>query len=244
MRRAAFLIEGRMPWRPARTLRVRATTMFSAASDCTACKLQRYWQGMLCFEVGDGFVSILQVHAASAEVCVHPALTRPVAHLLCNRHVLPVVLDRLACCEVPQPLIRIPEVPVRRALPRPVAHLLCNRKDLHVVLDGLGIVPWRLIRDAEGAVDKRSVAPGSPHGSTAAATALAACSCAATPRQSAALASCSSIPSTRIWPAVGFAAVLVPARTAAAHSPLCPAFHILIWQKRRESVRVGEGERR
>jgi hypothetical protein len=33
-----------------------------------ACKLQRYCQGMLCFEVGDGFVSILQVHVASAEV--------------------------------------------------------------------------------------------------------------------------------------------------------------------------------
>ena len=84
----------------------------------------------------------------------------------------------------------------------------------------------RLIRDAEGAVDKRSVVCGSPHGITA----------AATPRQSAALASCSSFPSTRIWSGVGFAAVLVPARTAAAHSPLCPAFHTLIWQKRRESV--------
>jgi hypothetical protein len=42
---------------------------------------------------------------------------------------------------------------------------------------------------------------------TAAATALAARSCAATPRQSAAPASCSSIFNTRIWSAVSFAAV-------------------------------------
>jgi len=79
---------------------------------------------------------------------------------------------------------------------------------------------------------------------TAAATALAAISCAATPRQSAAPASCSSIFNTRIWSAVGFTAVLVSARAAATQSPLCPAFHALIWQHQRERVRVGEAERR
>ena len=31
---------------------------------------------------------------------------------------------------------------------------------------------------------------------------------------------------------------------AATQSPLCPAFHALIWQQQRERVRVGEGERR
>ena len=70
---------------------------------------------------------------------------------------------------------------------------------------------------------------------TAAATALAACSCAATPRQSAAPSSCSSIFNTRICSAV----VRVSARAAATHSPLCPAFHALIWQQQRERVRVG-----
>ena len=60
-------------------------------------------------------------------------------------------------------------------------------------------------------------------------------------RQSAATASCASISNTRIWSAVGFAAVRVPARAAAAHWPLCPAFHDLIWQQQRERVRAGEG---
>jgi len=55
---------------------------------------------------------------------------------------------------------------------------------------------------------------------TAAATALAARSCAATPRQSAAPASCFSIFNTRIWSAVGFGDVRVSAR-AAAHSHMC-----------------------
>ena len=60
----------------------------------------------------------------------------------------------------------------------------------------------------------------------AAATALAVSSCAATPRQSAASASCSSFSITRIWSAVGFATIF-PLRVpvAAAHSRLCPAFH-------------------
>ena len=47
------------------------------------------------------------------------------------------------------------------------------------------------------------------------------------------------ISNTRIWSAVGFAAV-VSARAAAEHLPLCPAFHALIWQQQRETVRVGE----
>ena len=59
---------------------------------------------MLCFEVGDGFDVLVQVHVASAEVPVRHALPRPVAHLLCNRQVLRVVLDGLA--EVPLRLIR------------------------------------------------------------------------------------------------------------------------------------------
>ena len=57
------------------------------------CKLQRYCQGMLYFEVGDGFDVLVQVHVASAKVSVRPALPRPVAHLLCNREVLRVVLN-------------------------------------------------------------------------------------------------------------------------------------------------------
>ena len=63
------------------------------------CKLQRCCQGMLCFEVGDGFDVLVQVHVASAEVRVRPALPRPVAHLLCNRQVQRVVLYSL--CIVP-----------------------------------------------------------------------------------------------------------------------------------------------
>ena len=54
---------------------------------------------MVCFEVGDGIDVLVQVHVASAEVLVRPALPRPVAHLLCNRQSLPVVLNGLA--EVP-----------------------------------------------------------------------------------------------------------------------------------------------
>jgi hypothetical protein len=64
------------------------------------------------------------------------------------------------------------------------------------------------------------------------------------PRQSAAPASCSSIFNTRICSAVGFAAVRGSARAVATHSPLCPAFHALVWQQQRERVRVGEAERR
>ena len=59
------------------------------------CKLQRCCQGMLCFEVGDGFDEIVQVLVASSEVPVRPALPRPVAHLLCNRQALRVVFEAL-----------------------------------------------------------------------------------------------------------------------------------------------------
>ena len=65
---------------------------------------------MLCFEMCDGFVVLVQVHVASAEVRVRRALPRPVANLLCNHQVLRVVLDRLG--EVPKRLIRVAEVPV------------------------------------------------------------------------------------------------------------------------------------
>jgi hypothetical protein len=57
-------------------------TRFERCVGLPVCKLQRYCQGMLCFEVGDGFDEIVQVHVASAEVPVRPALPRPVAHLL------------------------------------------------------------------------------------------------------------------------------------------------------------------
>jgi hypothetical protein len=50
------------------------------------------------------------------------SLPRPVAHLLCNRQVLRVVLDGLA--EVTLRLARVAEALLRPALPRPVAHLL------------------------------------------------------------------------------------------------------------------------
>jgi hypothetical protein len=108
------------------------------------CKLQRCCHNMLCFEVGDGFDELVQVHVASAEIPVRPAFPRPVAHLLCNRQALRVVLDGLA--EVPLRLIRVAKVPVRPALPRPVAHLLGNLQVLRVVLDRLGKVPQRLVR--------------------------------------------------------------------------------------------------
>jgi hypothetical protein len=45
------------------------------------CKLERHCQGMLCFEVSDGFDVLVQVHVASAEVSVRPALPRPAVHL-------------------------------------------------------------------------------------------------------------------------------------------------------------------
>ena len=105
------------------------------------CKLQRCCQGMLCFEVGDGFDVLVQVHVASAKISVRPALPRPVAHLLCNHQVLRVVRDGLRI--VPLRPIRVAEVPVRPALPRPVAHLLCNRQVLRVELEGLAEVPLR-----------------------------------------------------------------------------------------------------
>jgi hypothetical protein len=139
------------------------------------CKLQRQCQGMLCFEAGDGFDVLVQVHVESAEVPIRPALPRPVAHLLCNRQVLRVVLERLA--EVLLRLIPDAEVRVRPALPARSPSLV-------------------------------------------------------------------SIFNTRIWSAVGFAAVRVSARAAAKHSPLCPALHALVWRQQRERVRVGEGERR
>jgi hypothetical protein len=106
-----------------------------------------------------------------------------------------------------------------------------------VVLDGLRIVPQEIIRVSEGTVDEALLGR---EVRTAAASALAARSCAAMPRQSAAPSSCSSIFNTRIWSAVGFAAVRVSARAVAKHSPLCPAFHALVWQEQRERERVGE----
>ena len=81
------------------------------------CKLQRCCQGMFFSEVGDGLDVLVQVHVASAEVSVRGALPRPVAHLLCNRQALRVVLDGLA--EVTLRLIRDAEVRVRLALPSP-----------------------------------------------------------------------------------------------------------------------------
>ena len=68
---------------------------------------------MFCFEVGDGFVDIVQVQVASAESPICLALHRPVGHLLCNRQVLRVVLYGLA--KAPLRLICAPKVPVRRA---------------------------------------------------------------------------------------------------------------------------------
>jgi hypothetical protein len=93
-----------------------------------------------------------------------------------------VVLDGLGIA--PKSMISISEVPVRLALPRPVAHLLCDRQLLRVVLDGLGIVPhdsYALPRMQQ----THAALPGIEV-RTVAATALAARSCAATPRQSAA----------------------------------------------------------
>jgi hypothetical protein len=41
------------------------------------CNLQRCCQCMLCFEVGDGFVELVQVHVEKAEVSVRHTLPRP-----------------------------------------------------------------------------------------------------------------------------------------------------------------------
>ena len=74
------------------------------------CKLQRCCQGMLCFQVADGFDVLVQVHVASAEVPARPALPHPVTHLLqsinlllflqkqnlkCNRQTLRLVREAL-----------------------------------------------------------------------------------------------------------------------------------------------------
>jgi hypothetical protein len=76
-----------------------------------------------------------------AEVPVRPALPRPVAHLLCNRQALRVVLDGLRI--VPKTPIRI-RFPYSPALPRPVAQLLCNRQALRLELHGLAEVILRI----------------------------------------------------------------------------------------------------
>jgi hypothetical protein len=68
-----------------------------------------------------------------------------------------------------------------------------------------------------------------------AATALAMLSHNATSCQSAASASC--------FVAVVAAGTLVPALSAATHSPLCQAFHTLSWQQQSKTVLVGEGDR-
>ena len=57
-------------------------------------------------EVINGFGMVPQRIIRVAEVRVRPPLYRPVAYLLCNRQVLPVVLDGLV--KAPQRLIRSP----------------------------------------------------------------------------------------------------------------------------------------
>jgi len=64
-----------------------------------------------------------------AEIPVRPALSRLVAHLLCNRQVLRVVLDGLD--EVSLRLIRDAEVPVRP--PSPARSPTCFTIDRHCV---------------------------------------------------------------------------------------------------------------
>jgi len=70
-----------------------ADTHVERCGGLEACIVQRYSQGMLCFKAGDGFVKLVQVDVARAEVVVRSALPRLVANLLCNRQVLRVVLD-------------------------------------------------------------------------------------------------------------------------------------------------------
>ena len=64
---------------------------------------------MLCLEAGDGFHVLAQIHVASPESCVRLALPRPVAHLLCNRQALRMVLDGLV--NVPLRHARNPRFP-------------------------------------------------------------------------------------------------------------------------------------
>jgi hypothetical protein len=78
--------------------------------------------------------------------------TLPVAHILCNRQVLRVVLDGLA--EVTLRLIHVANVPVRPALPSPVAHLLCNLQVLRVVLDGAGYANLGIVYQSQGDLSK------------------------------------------------------------------------------------------
>jgi hypothetical protein len=68
--------------------------MLSAALDCTCARFSDIAKALY-FDVGDGFVVLVQAHVASAEALIRRALTRPVAHLSCNRQVLRVVLDGL-----------------------------------------------------------------------------------------------------------------------------------------------------
>ena len=115
-----------------------------------------------------------------------------------------------------------------RSPPRPVAHLLCNRQMLPVVLDGLAEAPLRPIRAPEV-----RVRPARSPTSFAIARCCPWCSMALLKSP------CDRNAHPRFAYAVGFAAVRVSARAAATQSPLCPAFHALIWQQQRERCGLG-----
>ena len=145
---------------------------------------------------------------------------------LCNRH---VVLDGLA--QVTLRTIRDAETPVRPALPRiPRSCVWCSsalEKFPSDWYDCRGCCRQTKQRPAN--LQKRRDKVGwnlqTQRGKVALGgqSPLGGCHrpgralCAAPPRQSAASASCFSITNTRIWSAVGFAAVRVPVGAAAAH---------------------------
>jgi hypothetical protein len=58
------------------------------------------------------------------EVRIRPALSRPIAHVLCNRQALRVIVDRLV--KVPQRLVRNPEGSVDK-------HIVAWQRCLHSV---------------------------------------------------------------------------------------------------------------
>ena len=68
--------------------------MLSAALDCTCARFSDIAKALY-FDVGDGFVVLVQAHVASAEDPRRRALPRVVAHLLYNRQALRLVLEGL-----------------------------------------------------------------------------------------------------------------------------------------------------
>jgi len=196
-----------------------------------ACKLQRYCQGMLCFEVGDGFDLLVQVQEDSAKVSVGLALPHPVSHLLCNRQVLRVVLDDTRCqgsrTQRPPPPGRPPPLQSPGAArgtrwplhSPPASEKLCRGCSRQTKLCSAS-------KSARRSQPPWLRAPALPRPASRQhhQAALASSTCASGPPSASLPCGCQ--------------------HEQRACTRLCPAFHALIWQQQRERVRVWEGERR